>query len=82
MIPSKVLSHLRTKPDRDRKAAVVNDVQTGEVGELLSQYEEERVEEVEKFRDEKPPGHLQSSSTNLTVLSCEMSVLDLELSDN
>ena len=49
MIPSNVLSHLRTKPDRDRKASVVNDVQTGEVGELLSQHEEERVEEVEKF---------------------------------
>ena len=42
------------------------DVQTGQVRELLPQHEEEGVEEVEKFRDEIPPGHIQSCQANIT----------------
>ena len=50
---------------------MVNDVETGEMGEFLSQHEEERVEKIEKFRDKKPPGHVQSSPANLTVRELE-----------
>jgi|688.fasta_scaffold1290797_1 hypothetical protein len=50
---------LRTQPDEERQATMMDHVQGGEVGELLPQHKEERVEEVHELRDEVPPGHVQ-----------------------
>ncbi len=38
---------------------MMDHVKGGEVGELLPQHEEERVEEVHELGDEVPPGHVQ-----------------------
>ncbi len=38
---------------------MMDHVEGGQVGELLPQHKEERVEEVHELGDEVPPGHVQ-----------------------
>jgi hypothetical protein len=44
---------------------MMDHVEGGEVGELLSQHKEERVEEVHELGDEVPPGYVQRCQSSV-----------------